>query len=496
MGTKYATVSVSGYNSSPPADNGSTDATNQILWSTIKTKLPDPLKTAIEAVNSALVTYTDTSVRSVTASDSTVAGDHLRTVQTASSVTAVVTISLMDATTAAAGYMVRVHNGGQANLTVGRATGTDTINGALKNVTLGLGQSALFVVNSTTNGYLMASGNAPITDSTDPSKQLKFDTSGITTGTVRTLIVPDSSDTLVLLAATQELTNKTLNASVGKGTWTASGTWTLPALTLGGTVSGGGNQINNVVIGTSTPLAVTGTVITGNSFIPNSSSIPTNGLYLTAGNTPSIAANSTLVQSWTSTGASITGTLGVSDIVTVTKSSGDGIRLYTASSNASTIQIGQDATSAYIQASITGSGTQLPIYTYIGGSIAEQISTARAFRWNAYGAGALTTDGSGNITAVSDERDKRDIRPFSRGIESLLAINPILHGYNESSGLDQSRSDYAGFSAQNVMQVIPEAVSVAPNGRLTFADRPVLAASINALKDHESRLRALEARLQ
>jgi len=33
---------------------------------------------------------------------------------------------------------------------------------------------------------------------------------------------------------TQELTNKTLNASVGKGTWTASGTWTLPALTLGG----------------------------------------------------------------------------------------------------------------------------------------------------------------------------------------------------------------------------------------------------------------------
>ena len=47
----------------------------------------------------------------------------------------------------------------------------------------------------------------------------------------------------------------TLDAAVAKGTWTASGTWTLPAHTLGGTVSGGGNQINNVIIGTSTPLA-------------------------------------------------------------------------------------------------------------------------------------------------------------------------------------------------------------------------------------------------
>jgi hypothetical protein len=33
---------------------------------------------------------------------------------------------------------------------------------------------------------------------------------------------------------TQELDNKTLDASVGKGTWTTSGTWTLPAITLGG----------------------------------------------------------------------------------------------------------------------------------------------------------------------------------------------------------------------------------------------------------------------
>ncbi len=38
---------------------------------------------------------------------------------------------------------------------------------------------------------------------------------------------------------------------------------TLPAFTLGGTVSGGGNQLNNIIIGTSTPLAGTFTTLTG-----------------------------------------------------------------------------------------------------------------------------------------------------------------------------------------------------------------------------------------
>lgn len=75
------------------------------------------------------------------------------------------------------------------------------------------------------------------------------------TVTAPTNITLPTTGTLATLAGAEELTNKTLNASVGKGVWTASGTWTLPALTLGGTVSGGGQQLNNIIIGTATPLA-------------------------------------------------------------------------------------------------------------------------------------------------------------------------------------------------------------------------------------------------
>ncbi len=65
-----------------------------------------------------------------------------------------------------------------------------------------------------------------------------------------------SSGALLVFSISPVLTTPNINtaAHVG-GTWVADSTWTLPAHTLGGIVSGGGNQINNVIIGTVTPLA-------------------------------------------------------------------------------------------------------------------------------------------------------------------------------------------------------------------------------------------------
>ena len=66
---------------------------------------------------------------------------------------------------------------------------------------------------------------------------------------------PTASLPAALTFTGKTVTGGTFDTITAKGTWAVSGTWTIPAVTLGGTVSGGGNQINNVIIGNTTPLA-------------------------------------------------------------------------------------------------------------------------------------------------------------------------------------------------------------------------------------------------
>lgn len=66
-------------------------------------------------------------------------------------------------------------------------------------------------------------------------------------GKTQLMTVPNTaSDTLVTLAAIQELDNKTLDSSVAKGTWTVSGTWAIPAVTVNGTLTATGQTISTI----------------------------------------------------------------------------------------------------------------------------------------------------------------------------------------------------------------------------------------------------------
>ena len=130
------------------------------------------------------------------------------------------------------------------------------------------------------------------------------------------------------------------------------------------------------------------------------------------------------------------------------------------------------------------------------------IGSTGVIQFNSYGAGTLTTNGSGVITASSDERLKDIHGSYTRGLEAIGALHPITYHWTKTSGYDDGRA-YSGFSAQDVQRAIPEAVSAGENGFLTLADRPILAASVNAIKElkavndnHVSRTEALEARLR
>ncbi|MDB4992276.1 MAG: hypothetical protein JWL75_521, partial [Parcubacteria group bacterium] len=127
------------------------------------------------------------------------------------------------------------------------------------------------------------------------------------------------------------------------------------------------------------------------------------------------------------------------------------------------------------QAGKVGIGTTSP---------AAQLTTTGTVQFANYGsAGAtVTTDANGNLSVSSDERLKDINGSFNRGLAEIEQLSPILYHWNATSGLDQ-KGQYAGFSAQNVKSVIPEAVATDSRGYLTLADRPIIAASVNAIKE-------------
>src|SRR5690606_3506178 len=98
----------------------------------------------------------------------------------------------------------------------------------------------------------------------------------------------------------------------------------------------------------------------------------------------------------------------------------------------------------------------------------------------------LQTDASGNVTASSDERLKNKVGDFSRGLDDLLGVEPIAFQWKQETGFD-TEGIYYGFTAQNVRDFIPEAVGVDPKGYLTLSDRPILATTVNAIKELDLR---------
>lgn len=152
------------------------------------------------------------------------------------------------------------------------------------------------------------SGTNPITAWTSLSLLSLSNGNGVTSGTItNTQLSIGASSATAGLSGTINNTG----VSIAMPTGINAGTTTNIGLSITGNGQTG-SATNWAINSTSTAASTLAGSLTSTAFIPSSSTIPTNGLYLTAANTPSIAANSTLVQSWTSTGTSVAGTLAAS----------------------------------------------------------------------------------------------------------------------------------------------------------------------------------------
>jgi hypothetical protein len=132
----------------------------------------------------------------------------------------------------------------------------------------------------------------------------------------------------------------------------------------------------------------------------------------------------------------------------------------------------------------TAQFTALPT-TYLrltGGTIRDGIDIAR-----------FDTTGCYNVTGswlfISDASAKRDVYPYTKGLEAVLKLNPVRFRY-----LDADTHRY-GLVAQEVLGVVPEMVSRGPDDLLAINPTHATWLLITAVKELAQENSILEARI-
>ena len=98
--------------------------------------------------------------------------------------------------------------------------------------------------------------------------------------------------------------------------------------------------------------------------------------------------------------------------------------------------------------------------------------------------GTANKVGGGSWATFSDRRLKTVHGPFVRGLKELLRLKPISYNYNDDNPLGIANGgDHIGFVAQEVEEVIPEAISYTEDGYLMVDNDPIIWTMLNAVKE-------------
>jgi hypothetical protein len=154
---------------------------------------------------------------------------------------------------------------------------------------------------------------------------------------------------------------------------------------------------------------------------------------------------------------------------------------------------------------VTGSGSAALVFgTRDSATYAERmrISSGGTITFNAYGAGTLSTNASGVISA-SDGRYKTKTRSVENGLDAIAALHPTYFKWDEDSPF-ASENEELGFIAQEVAAAIPEASpGEDEEGKYrNYHDRAIIAMLVKGMQElkaindaQASRIETLEAKV-
>jgi 6-pyruvoyl-tetrahydropterin synthase len=108
----------------------------------------------------------------------------------------------------------------------------------------------------------------------------------------------------------------------------------------------------------------------------------------------------------------------------------------------------------------------------------------------------LSTPGSitatGNVTAYSDIKLKKEIKPIKNALDKVCKINGVTF---ERSDLE-TQSRFAGVIAQEVEQVLPEVVSTDENGYKSVAYGNLVGLLVEAIKEQQTQIDGLRKAIE
>ena len=111
---------------------------------------------------------------------------------------------------------------------------------------------------------------------------------------------------------------------------------------------------------------------------------------------------------------------------------------------------------------------------------------------NVYIDGALNVVGDITAFVTSDQRLKDNITPIDDPLAKVLSISGNTYTWNEKSGKE---GNDVGVIAQEVLEVLPEAVVTRDNGYLAVDYHKIVPLLVEAIKELSAKVENLEQKL-